>query len=240
MLIEQTVYTKRVVSVRTDDFLSATQEEVDVIRSPKLADIVESYIQSDTVLSVGKLTIPAIELDLEILPELSNSNLLLGCVSLFPKRVPMQNDLVLLGHNMNYSNLLFNRLDELKAGDIIYLEYNQTKGSFEVAQIYIASENEIELLDDSRQGLLRLITCDSVYETPQRLIVDAKKIESDKKLGTVKQSPLLTTNKKKTVHQQLIYHLSSKGALTIFGLLLFGLFILCFFFIHFILGGRMR
>ncbi|KAF1299129.1 hypothetical protein BAU15_00345 [Enterococcus sp. JM4C] len=249
VLIDSTRYTKRIVSVHSADYSIADEAEFTAIRSPKMADVLASYTQSETVEAVGKLTIPKIDLDLEILPELSNSNLLLGCVSLFPNRIPTKEDLVLIGHNLNYAHSFFERLAELNVGDMIQLGYDQKNYHFEVVKSYIVSEEEVSLLEDSGSGILRLITCDSVYETPNRLIIDAEirpvsgKIEANEQDAVVTEGANLVSHQvkqEKTLQQKMLYRLSSKGALFLLGGIIVGLFGICFLIIKSVLKQGTR
>lgn len=112
---------------------------------------------------LGVLTIPALELELPVLTELSSAKLQLGPCRYYGA---IDRDLVIAAHN--YARH-FGRLNELRAGDEIYLtDVSGRRHSYRVSGVEILGATEIEEMLQSGYELT-LFTC--TYGGAERVTV---------------------------------------------------------------------
>lgn len=126
---------------------------------------------------IGMLEIPAISMELPILEGVTQANLSVGASTAKEGQQLGKKNFVLLGHYMTNSGLLFGGLRNLQKGNDIHVTYQGKRITYEVQEIKVISNHEIEYMEDTKQdnGVLTLITCDSTKDqTPNRLIVRAQ------------------------------------------------------------------
>ena len=83
---------------------------------------------------------------------------------------------VIAGHR-NYSfGKLFNRLNEVKTGDEIYLDTLEETYHYVVTQIRIVEPDAVEILDPTDREQLTLFTCTPIYLATHRLVIIADRI----------------------------------------------------------------
>lgn len=79
----------------------------------------------------------------------------------------------LAAHNRGYEVNYFSKLKELKEGDEIIYKYNKTERIYEVVKNKIIKDTDIEILENTEENILTLITC--VENEPEyRRCVQAK------------------------------------------------------------------
>lgn len=82
---------------------------------------------------------------------------------------------IIAGHRARAKGRLFNRLDEVEAGDIISITYNSDNFKYEVYEVLIVEPTDVSVLNyKDDESILTLITCHPVKVLTQRLIVKAK------------------------------------------------------------------
>ncbi len=126
---------------------------------------------------IGRICIPVISLDYPLLAVTNNENMKIGITRFSGSELNSSSgNLVLAGHNMRRSGILFSDLHKLKSGDEILL-YDIT-GAYEaytVFDIYVVSPDNTKPLAQDTQGKkwVTLITCTD--RGRKRLIVAASK-----------------------------------------------------------------
>jgi sortase A len=94
----------------------------------------------------------------------------------------------LAGHRTTYK-APFNRIDELQAGALIFIETLQGKFTYEVlpqpvepgdppTAHYIVGPRQTEILDDKGDNRLTLMACHPKYSAAQRIVVEAKLVSN--------------------------------------------------------------
>lgn len=79
----------------------------------------------------------------------------------------------LAAHNRGYEVNYFSKLKELKEGDEIIYKYNKTERIYEVVKNKIIKDTDVEILKNTEENILTLITC--VENEPEyRRCVQAK------------------------------------------------------------------
>lgn len=84
-------------------------------------------------------------------------------------------NIVLSAHRFLYTSgpQTFYFLDTLKAGDDIYVYWDNSPYHFVVDSQKIVQPNEVEILADTPEQILTLFTCHPVWSTKQRLVITA-------------------------------------------------------------------
>jgi len=84
----------------------------------------------------------------------------------------IDNKIIIFGHsNMGYGNY-FNRLDELKIGDISYFYYKNIEYKYEIINIYHVKKEDIFILENEPgSNKVLLVTCDKKSKN-KRLVVE--------------------------------------------------------------------
>lgn len=105
-----------------------------------------------------KLEIPKINLIADI-AEGTSSEILNKYIGHFEETSKENGNVALAAHNRGYPVNYFGRLKELEIGDEIYYTYNGTKSMYKVNSKKIIKDTEVEVLEDTYENILTLITC---------------------------------------------------------------------------------
>lgn len=130
--------------------------------------------------STGSISMPSINTKLPIIEGTSNQHLLAGATTFRPGQSITRGNYVLLGHNVGYQGMLFSSLPNLKKGDKItvnsYADGKMMQQKYKVTEKKTVKSSQGQVLDDTDERKLTLITCDVPHETPNRVVVTAKPI----------------------------------------------------------------
>lgn len=86
----------------------------------------------------------------------------------------INNKIIIFGHSKVGYGIYFNRLDELKIGDISYLYYKRIEYKYEVINIYDVKKEDIFILENEYNSYkLLLITCNKKIKN-NRLVIELK------------------------------------------------------------------
>lgn len=129
---------------------------------------------------VGTLSIPAINFNMKILADATAANLNRAPALMKSTHFPGEvGNAVISGHRMYEFGSHFNRIDELKIGDKLYVETINRKLEFVVEQIMVVDPAEIWItLGDRREARLTLFACTPIRIATHRLAVFAVLNES--------------------------------------------------------------
>lgn len=130
--------------------------------------------------STGSIQIPSINTKLPIVEGTSNQHLLAGATTFRPGQSITHGNYVLLGHNVGYDGMLFSSLPQIKKGAKItvnsYADGKMMQQKYKVTNKETVKASQGQVLDDTDDRKLTLITCDVPHETPNRVVVTAKPI----------------------------------------------------------------
>lgn len=130
--------------------------------------------------STGSINMPSIGTKLPIVEGTSNQHLLSGATTFRPGQSITHGNYVLLGHNVGYQGMLFSSVPQLKKGDKItvnsYANGKMMQQKYKVTEKKTIKSSHGQVLDDSDERKLTLITCDVPRQTPNRVIVTAKPV----------------------------------------------------------------
>lgn len=104
------------------------------------------------------LNIPKINLSAKI-ADGTSSEILNQYIGHFSETPKQNGNVVLAGHNRGYNVNYFQRLKELEIGDSIYYTYNGTTKHYIVNSKKIIKDTEVNILENTEDNILTLITC---------------------------------------------------------------------------------
>lgn len=137
------------------------------------------------------IRIPALKIDAPLNLSVSMNdadvlNTLVKGVALYPNGIrPGQNGKVFIsGHSTGEPwkgvyRFVFMHLNELKSGDEISIDFNNTRYTYRVTKSSIIDPNELKFVSsDNSKPVLSLMACWPLWSTKNRIIVDAQMIKS--------------------------------------------------------------
>lgn len=105
-----------------------------------------------------KLEIPKINLEADI-AEGTSSEILNKYIGHFEETSKESGNIVLAAHNRGYPVNYFRNLKELEMEDKVYYTYNGIKKTYKVNSKKIIKDTEVEILENTKEHMLTLITC---------------------------------------------------------------------------------
>lgn len=124
---------------------------------------------------VKTLEIPSIELEQYVLGETTEENLALALTQMNPNQTPGEGNFSIAGHRGYRGDRHFRQLSNVSDGDEVRLTADGKTYVYEVNSISIVEPTQLEVLDDSDEAEITLITCTLSGE--QRLIVKGVLLE---------------------------------------------------------------
>lgn len=107
---------------------------------------------------VWKIEIPQINLEAQINDGVDSINLN-KYVGHFPQSGYISGNICLAAHNRGYNVNYFANLKELQKGDKIIYRYNNIKLTYIINQIKIIKDTNIEVIENTKENKITLITC---------------------------------------------------------------------------------
>lgn len=139
---------------------------------------------------MSSIEIPKIDLRLPIYHGTSDEVLAQGAGHLKGTSLPVggkDTHCVITGHRGLPRAKLFVRLDELKTGDIFFIETGGNKMVYEVKKIKVIEPQEVETLGiKSGQDMVSLVTCTPYGINTHRLVVTGERVERKKEYNRIK------------------------------------------------------
>ncbi|MBD3107154.1 class D sortase [Bacillus sp. AGMB 02131] len=105
------------------------------------------------------LSIPAIQLEELVLSKATKENLSVALAQIKDNQEPGQGNYTVAGHRSIVKGRHFNRLPEIKIGDVIYLKTSEEIFEYTVASKKTIEKTDVDVLADSDQIEITLITC---------------------------------------------------------------------------------
>ena len=147
-------------------------EGIDVPAEPdpnKELDLIEGIM--------GRINIPAISSDLLLIEGSSSKQLKWGAGHVTGTAMPGEaGNCAIAGHRNYTFGTYFSRLDELKAGDEIDIDYNGKAYKYSVTDSFVVAPDEVWVLGKTEKPIITLITCHPRGSGTKRLIVRAELI----------------------------------------------------------------
>ena len=172
-LIEQ--YRTRMVTLNTEEYeKEAGNNSMDDVLEENND---ENNYQNNDENIIGIIEIPKIELTAPI-GEGTDTETLKYSVGHFEKTATpdKKGNCCIIGHRSYTYGEFFNRLDEIKNGDEINIEYNNKTYNYIVTDTFVVEPQEISVLEDDKNidHQITLITCTPLRIGTHRLIIKGK------------------------------------------------------------------
>ncbi|WP_027400334.1 class D sortase [Anaerovorax odorimutans] len=159
----------------------STPQALDIKENPNYQENNDGKNIQNTVSDViGKITIPAISSDLLLLEGSDSKHLKYGAGHIIGTALPGEKGNCCIAGHRNYTfGTYFNRIDELKNGDIIEISYNNTVYKYEVFDNFVVLPTEISVLAGTKESsIVTLITCHPKGSNSHRLIIKGSLIQN--------------------------------------------------------------
>ncbi|MEC1775419.1 class A sortase [Bacillus sp. FSL K6-1005] len=147
------------------------------IQPPTLKEAINAGFDRDPKAIIGRITIESVDLELPILKGTTNENLLIGAATMRPDQKMGEGNYPLAGHHLKRKSLLFGPLANIKTGAKIVITDFKNDYMYSVTSIKNISEINADVIQDTKEKEITLITCDKAVETEGRLAVKGKLIE---------------------------------------------------------------
>jgi sortase A len=143
-------------------------------------DEVEKVEEKKVANAIGLIHIPEINLQLPILYDATESNLKKAATMVKDTSFPWEGgNTAIASHRARAVGAYFNRLDEVKKGYKVTLEFSGKEYIYEIYDIFRVLPHETYVLDDIvSETTLTMITCDPPINPTHRLIVRGKIIDT--------------------------------------------------------------
>ena len=174
---------KEIVSNKIDfaHFQETKNENFSDMERPTKEEIEQAQANLGKVESyaIGDLSIPAIELTMNIFQGTTYEKMLYGATTVLPDSVVGKGNYVLASHNMGVEGKMFTSLHKLKKGDDIYVSTKEgQKFHYRVITNEVVDFKDTRCLELQGKPVITLVTCDSVQATDQRVVVQGELVES--------------------------------------------------------------
>lgn len=130
------------------------------VKALSATTVTMTMVKGYEVPSIGKMSIPAVNLKLPILKGLDNNNLSLGAGTMKANQEMGKGNYALAGHYMTNQGVLFSPLKNISNGDYIYLTDLRRVYKYKVYYKKIINKTDVNWIYDSKgEVTLTLITC---------------------------------------------------------------------------------
>ena len=160
--------------------------EFNQVKELTLGNVAAARAQAKSIPIIGEISIPSDGINLPIAKGISNANLAFAAGTFRPDMKMGRGNYALAGHNMDNlgRNVLFSPLYyKAKVGQQIYLTDLKKVYVYRITQKKFVSKYRVDLVKNTRQKMITLITCDATGTN--RLMVRGKFIKAMK----YKQAP---------------------------------------------------
>lgn len=143
-----------------------------IYQQDKSKDEVTSYLNNPSVYNNDKLIIEIPKVDVSnIVIKANNDFSNLKDSLVYYDNVNPNNKIIIFGHSRMGKGIYFNRIDELKIGDKIFLTHNKKHFLYIIEEIYHANKDDLSILKgDKNEKKIVLITC-LKKEKDKRLVI---------------------------------------------------------------------
>ncbi|MEC1262071.1 class A sortase [Bacillus swezeyi] len=151
--------------------------EFDAIQPPSFFETLKAGFDREPKAVIGRISISSVEMELPILKGTTNQNLLSGAATMRPDQKMGEGNYPLAGHHMRQKNLLFGPLLKIKKGARIVVTDFKKDYIYTVTSKKVISEMDADVIQETKEKEITLITCDKAERTEGRLAVKGKLID---------------------------------------------------------------
>ncbi|MGG3449153.1 class A sortase [Domibacillus aminovorans] len=152
---------------------------MEVIEPPSVLDTVTKDVEVEKSAIVGQMEIPSVNLSLPILKGTTNENLLVGATTMREDQWMGLGNYTLAGHHMKRDTLLFSPILRVEKGALITVTDLTYEYIYEVTELEVVHEARVDILDNTIDPVITLVTCYTPDEPEKRFIVHGKLIKTE-------------------------------------------------------------
>lgn len=123
---------------------------------------------------IGGLYVPSVDMKLPIFKGIGQKSLSRGSGTAFEDRNMGEGNFVLLGHNSPNKYVLFSPLERMNTGDLIYTTDATWVYEYETTEKKRIHQSQGEVMNNSDQNMITLITCFGGLNTDKRTVITGK------------------------------------------------------------------
>lgn len=150
--------------------------DFDEIQPPSFMETVKAGLDRESRAVIGRITISSVNIKLPILKGTTNQNLLYGATTMRPDQKMGEGNYPLAGHHMKRESLLFGPLINIEKGDTVKITDFKKDYIYAVTSKQFISEMDTDVIQETKEKEMTLITCDKAVRTEGRLAVKGKLI----------------------------------------------------------------
>ncbi|XBO86620.1 class A sortase [Bacillus licheniformis] len=150
--------------------------DFDAIQPPSFMETVKAGLDRESKAVIGRITISSVNIKLPILKGTTNQNLLYGATTMRPDQKMGEGNYPLAGHHMKRESLLFGPLINIEKGDTVKITDFKKDYIYAVTSKQFISEMDTDVIQETKEKEMTLITCDKAVRTEGRLAVKGKLI----------------------------------------------------------------
>ncbi|MCY8217295.1 class A sortase [Bacillus haynesii] len=150
--------------------------DFDAIQPPSFMETVKAGLDRESRAVIGRITISSVNIKLPILKGTTNQNLLYGATTMRPDQKMGEGNYPLAGHHMKRESLLFGPLINIEKGDTVKITDFKKDYIYAVTSKQFISEMDTDMIQETKEKEMTLITCDKAVRTEGRLAVKGKLI----------------------------------------------------------------
>lgn len=155
--------------------------DYEAMKRPTLAEIKEAQAHVDDLASyyIGTVEIPSIDLNINILEGTTYERMLYAATTILPDSEMGKGNYALASHNMAVEGSMFTSLYRVQVGDDIYLKDKSGKEfHYKTKSVEVVNYKDTTCLEEQDKAVVTLVTCQSVRDTTNRVVVQGELINS--------------------------------------------------------------
>ena len=150
--------------------------DFEAIQPPSILETIKASLDRESKAVIGRFTISSANLKLPILKGTTNQNLLYGATTMRPDQKMGEGNYPLAGHHMKRESLLFGPLLNIEKGDTVKITDFKKDYIYTVTSKQFISETDTDVIQETKEKEITLMTCDKAVRTEGRLAVKGKLI----------------------------------------------------------------
>ena len=157
--------------IKANEAKEASFDYTDV-KAINAVDVIKANKNHSKLPSIGEISVPALNMNLPIVKGTTNESMLVSAGTLKPDQKMGEGNYTLASHYSNAYNetLLFSPLKRATLGMKIYLSDGEKIYTYEISAIDIVTPDRVDVLNDSYDPIITLVTCEDLAATKRRIV----------------------------------------------------------------------
>ncbi len=157
--------------IKANEAKEASFDYTDV-KAINAVDVIKANKNHSKLPSIGEISVPSLNMNLPIVKGTTNESMLVSAGTLKPDQKMGEGNYTLASHYSNAYNetLLFSPLKRATLGMKIYLSDGEKIYTYEISSIDIVTPDRVDVLNDSYDPIITLVTCEDLAATKRRIV----------------------------------------------------------------------